>query len=180
MDNRTFDDLTRVLSAVASRRAAVSAAAGAALGLIAPRLPGAEASAKRRKRKDKNKKPVLNEFGCVDVGGQCRGNDGLCCSGICQGKKPKKGEKDKSRCAAHDTGGCQAGQDVCAGEAVSCEGTGSCFRTTGKGSFCGGKGACAECTQDRDCQPIFGEGAACIVCADLCEATGRTACFPVA
>jgi hypothetical protein len=45
-----------------------------------------------------------------------RGKSGLCCSGIYEGKKQKQGKKDTSRCVAHDSGACQAGEDVCLGE----------------------------------------------------------------
>jgi hypothetical protein len=122
------------------------------------------------------KKPQLNAFGCLNVGQKCRGNNGLCCSGICQGKKPKQGKKDKSQCVAHDTGECQAEQDSClAEEEIRC-GTangGACVRTTGKAGFCGGgSGACIACEKDTDCQTLgFGENAACVVCRSQCPET---------
>ena len=51
-----------------------------------------------RPEKKKNKKPKNNAFGCLNVGQACNGKNDKCCSGICDGKKPKKGKKDKSKC----------------------------------------------------------------------------------
>ncbi|MGH2616808.1 MAG: hypothetical protein ACRDJC_16355 [Thermomicrobiales bacterium] len=173
MDASRFDRLTRSLAAASSRRLLLRGLA--ALGLAVGSVPAVARAKKRRK------KPQLNAFGCVDVGGACRGNDALCCSGICQGKKPKKGKKDRSRCVAHNVGGCTIGQDVCLGVASTCgtvEGS-SCFRTTGKASFCGvrDQSDCVDCTKDTDCEAAFGQGAACLVCDDCIMVSGNTACI---
>lgn len=87
MDTDRFDHVSRACWQMLSRRHLASI-----LGLAAviPTLAKA-----KRKRKKKLKR---NGFGCVNVGGKCRGKDAACCSGICQGKKPKKGKKDTSRC----------------------------------------------------------------------------------
>ena len=73
-------------------------------------------------------------------------------------------------------------------EDVPQEGQGCfCTLTTGNAGFCaafsgGPAGHCRVCRKDADCEPEFGEGAACIVlggiCTALCLATGRTACAP--
>jgi hypothetical protein len=133
-----------------------------------PRL--AEAGKRRKKLK-------RNEFGCVNVGDACRGKDKNCCSGICRGKKPKRGEKDKSRCVGHDAQGCQAGQieQFCGGTDVVCttstgDTAGFCDTTTGNAGYCSGEGMCIPggCSKDADCIPVFGKGAACVLC-DFCD-----------
>jgi hypothetical protein len=173
VDKIRFDLLTRSLADRSSRRGIVAGMAGSALGLLATRLPGAIA-AKRNKKKD----PKLNIFGCVNVGGKCRGKNGLCCSGICEGKKPKQGRKDKSRCVAHNAGECQPGEDVCLGNQVLCGQDAVCTRTTGNAPFCSiqGAGACTGCSKDAECQVLFGPGAACIICPSEC-AEAITGCF---
>jgi hypothetical protein len=170
MERTRFDRWTRTVSPVLSRRGLATA-----LGLVATGIPGLSTA--------KKKKLKRNSFGCVDVGKACRGKDANCCSGICDGKKPKKGQKDKSRCVAHDEGGCQADQDVCVeGEGSDCPNNpeASCWRTTGKGSFCGfgGSSDCADCARDVDCEADFGAGAACVVCPDCLDLGGVTGCVP--
>jgi hypothetical protein len=177
MNGMRFDELARALAIRTSRRAAVFGVAASALGTLTAQFPSPLAGKKRRKRKKKRNKPlVFNAFDCVDVGKPCRGKDSNCCSGICQGRKPKIGEKDKSRCVAHNVGGCQAGQDLCLGELVACGDAGFCFTTTGDGAFCGGDGTCGECTNDVECAAKLGPGAACVVCAGLCGNDANTLC----
>ena len=106
-------------------------------------------------------------------------NDTHCCSGICEGKKPKKGKKDKSRCAAHHTGGCLPGQDSCnsGSESFPCGTNAACFQTTGKAGFCSATaGNCFDCTKDTDCE-FFGAGSACVICFGECPQTGGRGCF---
>lgn len=175
MNAAHFDRLARTMRNVSSRRDLVRGLAVAAV-LGARRGPDAEAGSKKKNKKNLN----LNSFGCVDVGKPCRGKDARCCSGRCQGKKPKKGEKDKSRCVAHHTGGCQAGQDTClVGQDFPCGTDGFCHPTTGKASFCGvyqfeSFNPCTACEKDADCTADFGPGAACIVCPGDCPAPGTT------
>lgn len=178
MDADDFDTLTRSLTDRASRRRFVGGLA-TAFGLGATEPFTRVSIAKKGKRKRKKKPLQLNTFGCVDVGGKCRGNNAHCCSGICQGKKPKKGKKDRSQCVAHNVGTCLVEQDSCGGPVVPCGGPNTaCFRTTGKASFCaGGGGDCLACTKDAECEPFLGPGAACIVCFS-CAQTGGTGCVP--
>jgi hypothetical protein len=177
IDEQLFDELTR--------RAAVG-------GLLAVSfLPfagvvAAAAKKKRGNRRRRRKRPTLerNQYGCVNLGGKCRGKNTHCCSGRCQGKKPKKREPDASRCVDHDTGGCHAAQDQCATAFSPCGSDGFCYRTTGNASFCGAYDSqwfnpCTACTTDAECRPNFGPGAACIVCPDDCPPPG-TACIPAA
>jgi hypothetical protein len=175
METQRFDTLTRQLNTDgSSRRGLLRGLAATALGLAAVRFPGAVTA--RRKRKGKT--PRVNAFGCLNVGQKCGGASGLCCSGICQGKKPKKGKPDKRRCVAHNALDCQAAADSCAGDAVPCGTAGACTLTTGAASFCSatGDGACAACQTDADCEASRGPGAACIVCPGNCPDTA-TACF---
>jgi hypothetical protein len=186
MDQHHLSPLTRALISVPSRRDVLRGLAGVGFGLGVYRLPeGTEAKKKGKK------KPKKNAFNCLAVGQKCAGRDGKCCSGICQGKKPKKGKQDKSKCVAHNAGICIAEADTCTvGADVPCSPTNpSCFcmLTTGNAGFCGAfsggpAGHCRVCRKDTDCEAEFGEGAACLVlggvCTPLCLATGRTACAP--
>jgi hypothetical protein len=186
MDQHHLSPLTRALISVPSRRDVLRGLAGVGFGLGVYRLPeGTEAKKKGKK------KPKKNAFNCLAVGQKCAGRDGKCCSGICQGKRPKKGKQDKSKCVAHNAGICIAEADSCtAGVEVPCNPTNpSCFctLTTGNAGFCaafsgGPAGHCRVCRKDTDCEAEFGEGAACLVlggvCTPLCLATGRTACAP--
>jgi hypothetical protein len=178
MDQVTFDALARRAATRLTRRGAVAVVLSAALADLTPTPSDARAGNRKKKRG----KPRVNQFGCVNVGNRCRGNNSLCCSGICQGRKPKKGEKDRSRCVGHDALSCQAGQDSCSGTDVACSLEGDCFVTTGKASFCGDAAlsACLDCTKDRQCEANFGPGAACVVCDSSCAATGGRACVAAA
>jgi hypothetical protein len=153
---------------------AVSSALAAMLGMRSPELVRA------KKRQIKLQR---NAFGCVDVGGKCRGSDAYCCSGICEGKKPKQGKKDTSRCVAHDGGtGCRAGQieDGCADGVADIACTtntgqpGVCNTTTGNAAYCVHAASCdVACQKDADCRELCGSAAACIVCNGC---LGGTAC----
>lgn len=172
MDATRFDRWTRSIAVGASRRTALRFAA--ALGLAAAGVP-ATVEAKKKKT------PTPNAYGCLNAGQPCRGNDALCCSGLCRGKKPKKGKKDKRKCAAHNTGDCTAAHDSCAvNQNVPCLSNGVCTRTTGEANFCAhyGIGKCTDCATDADCW-LMGPGAACIVCPVSCPQT-TTACFAAA
>lgn len=179
MDDNRFDRVVRSLAEGSSRRALGRGIAATALGLAAGRAPDAAHGKQKKKKKD----PKTNVFGCVDVGNACRGKNGLCCSHICEGKKPKKGRKDTSRCVAHDSGACQPGDDFCLGNEVACgaEDAGTCVRTTGSSPFCALMeiGVCTECNTDQKCQVIFGPGAACVICPSECLAI-LTACISAA
>jgi hypothetical protein len=174
-ENR-FAVVTHSLTSVPSRRDVVRGLVGAALGLGVARWPAIVEAKKKRKKLERN------AFGCVEVGGQCRGKDAACCSGMCQGRKPKKGEKDTSRCVAHDASTCLAGQqeEFCGGTTtVSCTtstgASGTCNVTTGKAPYCAYDGDCIACRKDADCRPGYGPAAACITCTG-CPTTGGTAC----
>jgi hypothetical protein len=185
MDGKRFDSLARTIGRRRSRRGAFQALSAAALTAISARIglseePVAAAQVTTERR-----------FNCSAVGKRCNGNDSNCCSGRCEGKGAKKGKKkkgkkkkdrkDKSKCVAHDDGGCTSGEDTCAtGIAVACghRGNGGCFQTTGNAGFCsqidGGSSpprfACADCNRDQDCvDQGFGNDAACVVCNSNCE-----------
>jgi hypothetical protein len=177
MDAGHFDQITRLLTAGSSRRVALRGLA-ATLGGSAARLPMASA----RKRRGKL---VRNAFGCVAVAGQCRGKDRVCCSGRCDGKKPRKGEKDRRRCVAHDTGGCRVGQrnQRCGGVDIQCRGgaglVGVCETTTGNAPYCASGYSCAPCATDEDCRSVCGPQAACLPCGYYCDGpvcAGPAAC----
>src|SRR5688500_14153019 len=146
MDTHGFVAITRALTTTPSRRAVLRGLAAAGLGLGIGRP---ERAAGKRKRK----KLRRNAFGCVAVGGKCRGKDAACCSGVCQGRKPKQGEKDASRCAAHGASTCEAGQhiqDVCGGEVdvpctTSTGNAGTCTTTTGNAPYCPRESYCRAC-----------------------------------
>ncbi len=185
MEADRFDSLARSLTQTGSRRRALTT-----LGSLVT-LGALPASAKKRPKKPK-KKLALNAFGCVNVGQPCRGSSTNCCSGICEGKKPRKGQTDQSQCVAHSTGFCTPETDSCAsGVGLACNPSNPtcfCTLTTGNAGFCGaftdaGAGNCRVCRKDTDCEAEFGEGSACLVlggvgCTTICAATGRTACVP--
>jgi hypothetical protein len=176
MDGTRFDHLTQAFSLTWVRRGVLQGLA-AALGVVTMRPLVGQA----RKRKQKLKR---NALGCVNVGGRCRGNHSVCCSGVCQGPKPKKGAKDTSRCLAHDASTCQVGQNACGGPQVSCitstgQTSGVCYTTTGNAPYCGAldAGNCVRCTKDAECIPICGERAACVRCTGAgCASSGGFAC----
>jgi hypothetical protein len=175
MDDGGFDRLARALATARPRRSITRVLSG--LALVGSRglsgAPGVGAGTKKLKR---------NQFGCVNVGNACRGKDGACCSGICRGKKPKKGKKDRSRCVAQDEGGCRAGSRIpaCGGAAESCTtsagASGLCGTTTGKAGFCSQGFICASCTRDDQCRPSPDPNAACVLCA-TCP-SGRACAVP--
>jgi hypothetical protein len=182
MDADRFDAVARALGAVSSRRRALIAALG---GLVPFGTRPADA------KNGRTKKPKLNAFGCLNVGQKCRGKDSTCCSGICQGKKPKKGKKDRSTCVAHNTGGCTLDRDLCFNPQLApCSKTAFCLTTTGNAPFCAENIAdfCRPCGKDKDCEALgFGPGAACVIlrtqgiCVSGCEGvngSSGTACLP--
>lgn len=177
MNADRFDLLTRSVRNVSSRRGLMHGLA-AAYGLAAIHAPD-DLEAKRKNKK----KLKRNQFGCVNVGGKCRGRNKNCCSGVCEGKKPKQGERDRSRCKAHDegvlesgAGGCRA-QDESLLEDIYCTTTageedGLCWRTTGNAGHCGYGSACIPCRKDKDCISACGAGAACIDKPNVCGGAG--------
>ena len=162
MDASRFDELTRSLTGPGTRRRLLRGLAGVALGLAPGHLPV------MAKSKAKTKSA------CLAVGKPCGGNNSKCCSGICKGKKPKKGKSDRSKCVAHNTGGCTPERSFClvGDDASKCaiglqEGT--CVATTGNAGFCAAPGGsrkknCQVCAKDKDCEKLgFGRGAACVI-----------------
>jgi hypothetical protein len=189
MDVARIEAVVRALTASLSRRGVPRLLASTAFGFTAiGHAPNAAAKKRGKKKRQKNQEPpAFNAFGCLDVGQKCRGRDALCCSGICDGKKSKRGERDKTRCVAHNTGGCSPEQDLCVVDAnIRCGAAGFCGRTTGNAGFCVGQPepdgglACAACRKDADCTVGFGPGAACVVCDAACPETGGTLCAPPA
>jgi hypothetical protein len=208
MDQHHFTVWARSVSSVPSRRDVLRSLAGAGLGFGALRLSDAVAAkhkkkkGKKRKRKKKSQTPItpspftlpplaFNQFGCVEVGQPCRGDNTNCCSGICQGAVPAAGQPDASRCVAHNASICTPALNICTtGQEGFCNPTNAnshCTVTTGNAGFCGdfSLGAitlCRDCSKDTDCQAEFGAGAACVVyegiCSTYCPATGGTACMP--
>ena len=176
MDNRRLDTLARHLAPPSSRRLVVSRLTASLLSFAGIRLPN-EAGAKPHKRHGKRKKKPLrfNEFGCLNVGARCRGKDDLCCSGICHGKKPRKGAKDKRRCVAHHVAGCTVARDICTTDnkpLSRCNPANMdayCATTTGNGPFCANFGlplgaVCQVCVRDVDCLAFgYPPGSACVL-----------------
>jgi hypothetical protein len=163
-----------------SRRHLLRGLVAVGVGLGGLLLPGVAGARKTRTRTREKRR--RNPIGCVNVGKPCRGNDRLCCSGICQGKKPKKGKRDTSRCAAHDATTCQAGdQDpgCTVAELVICTTStgyaGICATTTGNAGYCHASTTCFACATDAECKAVCGARAACLPCT-ACAATGGTMC----
>ena len=200
MDQHRFTALKDSLGSLPTRRDVLRGLASAGLGLGTLRLSDAvEAKSKKKgkkKKKGKSKKqqqPVLNQYGCLDVGQPCKGDSTLCCSGICEGTAPKKGKQDASRCVAHDTGTCrQEGEGICTATnpaALKCNNSVNCgcIKTTAGSNFCyegeNGGNYCADCRKDADCVALgYPPGSACAptaigLCAGLC-ATGMACLAP--
>jgi len=197
MDDLRFDAVTRSFSEGAPRRVFLHALS-AVLGLS---VVGIRRDVRAKKGKAKNRKkkaPAFNAFGCLNIGAKCRGNAALCCSGICQGKKAKKGKKDKSKCVAHNTSTCTLPSNVCftgSKDVSTCNTNGICTATTGNAPFCANlasisPSSCRACSKDQDCEALgFGLGSACVVltggacdtpgsnCAGVNDSNG-TACLP--
>jgi hypothetical protein len=133
MHANRFNEAAYLLTALPSRRDVLRGLVAAGLGLGGLRLPEAAETKKKHK-----KKPKKNAFGCLNVGQKCRGKSGKCCSGICQGKKPKKGTKDNSKCVAHNEGGCTPERSICltGSQASLCGPEAACLATTGNAGFC--------------------------------------------
>jgi hypothetical protein len=158
MDGPHFDTLVRALGAAPPRRLLLRRLAMAGGLAVTGR-----SRTTRAKQRHNHKKPKKNAFGCLSVGKPCNGKNNKCCSGICKGKRPRKGKKDTSNCVAHNVGGCQAGQDAEQGVQVTCGVAGVCVRTTGNASFCALSGnQCGDCRKDTECEAQLGPGAACI------------------
>jgi hypothetical protein len=193
-----FAIVTHALTTFPTRRDMIRGIAGTGLGLATLQQLGvAEAGKKNKRKKKKGKKKarplIFNQYGCVDIGQACRGDNSLCCSGMCEGAAPRKGKPDRSRCVHHNAGNCTLDTNTCeVGADVPC-GPGklrtACTVTTGNAAFCADITAgttvhCRVCGRDTDCQGEFGPSAACVVldgmCTPLCLATGRTACMPAA
>jgi hypothetical protein len=166
-----FDAITRSLPDGRTRRGVLGGLAAFGVALIVRR----DAETKRGKRK----KSARNAFGCLNVGAKCRGKDHKCCSGLCAGKKPKKGERDKRRCIGHDATTCQVGQQACGVVDTPCTAStgtaGFCVTTTGNAAYCatGFGGECFSCRKDADCRANCGKRAACVQCATC---PGGTTC----
>ena len=190
MGTHRFEMIVRMLSSRTTRRGTV-AALGRGLFMSTPwvvALSDARAKKHRRKKKQKNKQPPLpvNLFGCLNVGQSCRGDSANCCSGICQGGKPKRGKPDTSVCVAHNDGGCTPERNACTAadpKVTACGLSGTCTITTGQASFCASTSGvsaernCVVCNKDSDCEALgFGPGSACalVVGAPNCEDAGGT------
>lgn len=183
-----FDRLTRLLDVSVPRRGVL------ALGISAVGLGASHHEARLARKK---KKAAPNEFGCLNVGQPCRGKDSSCCSGVCQGKKPKPGKRDNRKCAGHNEGQCSLTRDLCAvSEPVLARCNPNnlesyCFVTTGQGAVCGLTADftndlnCRACARDSDCTAAgFPPGSACVVmnagpvsCGN-CATTNFRACMP--
>jgi hypothetical protein len=188
VDLDRFDRVARDLAFVLPRRFVLATSLASLLGLN--HRAGTDAKRQRRGQRAKG-----NDFGCLDVGKPCRGRDGACCSGICHGKKPMRGKRDRSRCVGHHVSGCTPERSFCAtgDESGRCgPGNEFCLATTGKAGFCASFDSsdvpkCRVCRKDTDCEALFGPGAACVIlAAEFCAGTdgcvgkngsSGTACF---
>jgi hypothetical protein len=162
-----FDALSRSLGTGASRRSALAGVLGALGGGALPLVTGLAKSKKSRKKN----RPKPNAYGCLNVGQRCNGKNSKCCSGICRGKKPQKGKRDKRRCVAHDTGGCVVSERQCGAKVPTCTTSvnhvGGCLTTTGNGPYCADFITGHLCSKDADCRAVCGPLAACFI--DVCD-----------
>jgi hypothetical protein len=148
MDSRHFEAIVRsVGTGATSRRGALRALAGAALGGVLARF-GADG--------------VGAQGACLDNGQRCGGERGTCCSGFC---KRRKGTNKRFCKPAAGQGTCTVEQNACL-DGSTCNGDASCACsvTAGGQSFCGGVGTCAACTRNAECEEVTGPGSKCIQC----------------
>jgi hypothetical protein len=106
MDTSSFDRITRLLGAGATRRAGLGLAAAALLGSTAAAAPKPAGPCKGTKRPDNI----------------CSKN-GDCCTGICNTKAGKKNKDGKGRCRCVNRGGaCTASKNCCSrrGQQMTC------------------------------------------------------------
>src|SRR5262245_41311492 len=116
MDANHITALHRALAIAAapthSRRGLLAGLTNSLLAALPLALGSNDAIAKNKKKgkKKKNKTlppppqspPVLNAFGCLDIGQPCQGDGTLCCSGVCEGSAPAQDQPDTSVCVAHN------------------------------------------------------------------------------
>src|SRR5262245_49417008 len=97
MDSERFDTLARTVGDLLSRRAALRVVRTAVFGAAVKRVEVAQPVLAAKGSKVRAADVVQTEslFGCKNVGELCKGNDSVCCSGTCVGKKPKKKKKGK-------------------------------------------------------------------------------------
>lgn len=181
--DRFLKDCRSVFAGSTRRNLLGGLAAGFGLGAAFPALES-EAK-KKRKRKKKKQKPLKpNEFGCLEVGGQCRSAD-ECCSGVCEGKKCRAHGTDI--CRQDRPGVCTAGLDEV--PSLGCGPNCWCFRTTAGSNFCGANVRtsppldCTSCRKDSDCVAMgYPPGSACAPvgagnCSTWCD-TGMACLVP--
>ena len=177
MNATRFDRLARSLTGLSSRRRVLGGVTGAAVALASLRLRDIADARNRRPRK---KAPNLGMFGCQKIGGRCSGKNAYCCSGLCAGKTPKSGEKDKSHCVARNTSvECGPNHDHCdatVGCMTSAGNAGECAFTTGRGGYCFDiDRPDLPCRRDPECQQVLGTSAACV----WCQSTGLAHCVGI-
>lgn len=178
MDQDRFDDVARTLAAGATRRGALRALAGGAVGslvaLLGPRAAGAACAAAGRRCGDGRRCCR----GAVCKGGACACRAGLTdCGGRCTDLETDGG--NCGRCGRVCTGGktCRDGACVCVPEdrEMTCR-EGRCGATVnncGETVECGGCGTGKTCV-DGGCRPP--EQGTCPAGADSCAGGGRIGC----
>jgi hypothetical protein len=214
VDSSRLDSLARSLTAHSPRRAFVAAVISGGLAMVgwsagpidtAAKKKGKRGTKKRKRQATAPTAPpslaplVFNQFGCVEVGQACRGDNALCCSSICSGTPPAgEGQPDTSQCVAHDAGTCnQVIAGLCTNPnllEVVCNNRSDCgcFRTTSGSSVCAelfgdaGTSQCVEsCRRDADCVTLgFPTGSTCASvsegrCAGTCP-SGMACLIPCA
>ena len=161
MDGERFDRFVRTWLRPASRRHALRAAAGGALGGLAA-VAGAE----------------VGRAACRNPGNDCR-RDEQCCSGICRRRQCRRApgkctvEKNVCRTGGDDASFCDAaGAFTCA-----------CYQKVNGAAFCAtsfGGDVCFNCDSDEDCRQEFGSNFACVRWSEgacTCDRGIATACL---
>lgn len=182
LSNRLLTDCRLLLAGTSRRDVLRGLTVGFGLGGAHLTLP-AEAK-KKRKRKKKQKAAKPNQFGCFEVGAQCKSGDD-CCAGVCEGKKCRAHGTDI--CRQDKPGVCTAGLDEV--PSLGCGPNCWCFRTTAGSNFCGANVRtsppldCTSCRKDADCIALgYPPGSACAPvgsgnCSTWCD-TGMACLVP--
>jgi hypothetical protein len=158
MDATTFDRLTRMAGAAASRRRLVAGVVAAILGGRINSLPRAAFASR------------VTQVTTSAEAESCKANGETCqsASECCSERCARKGKDGKKVCKSCTVSRCGAKDNVCEGPVCGCKGDENCgcWRRVGGGGTCASilQGACVECASDSTCVKLFGvKGAKCIL-----------------
>jgi hypothetical protein len=163
VDQRSFDQMARLLAGAASRRTGLKAAVGALFGAAV--LPAPADARKSRSQRPETEGPCGNG---KRKDNQCT-KDSQCCTGICDVSKGKKNKDKKGRCRCLKNGKPCAADKNCCKSSVCFDGSCTDCRKSNQSCFdsgdCCGTGICSNYI----CIPCRNDGQSCSASADCCS-----------